>query len=248
MQGQTEGTPTYNPTVTNALEYRLLTNSLIALRHPVGEDIFVDNEPMLAKAFNECGSLIPFFCEEYTKICGKKVTAIPVAKGATKVDQWLPNTERYKILVKKVVAGINLATELEPVDKVFFVWLQGESDAIDGVSAKDYIYRLTLLKNALKTDINIDAFGIIQVGYFASVITYLDQPFATRLHNDETIIAAQETITKQDDDFILLTDVCKNLSRRAEYINPFAEGHYNNKAMEIIGKNAARTLAQIRTT
>ena len=35
------------------------------------------------------------------------------------------------------------------------------------------------------------------------------------------------------------------MSQQEEYINPNAQGHYNNAAMEIIGKAAATTLAAL---
>lgn len=246
MQGQTEGLPSVNPIVSNALEYRFLTDSLVELRHPVGEDITVESELMLAAAYNGCGTLVPSFCEEYVKACGKRVIAIHAAKGATRVSQWLPDTERYKCLSEKITAGIRLASKLEPVEKIFFVWLQGESDAIEGISFEDYSARLLQLKNALKRDIGIDAFGIIEVGYFASEISWSDKPLDVRLQGDEAIMRAQESIVRQDGDFVLLTDICKQLSRCKEYINSDAEGHYNNKAMELVGRAAASGLAKIR--
>ena len=39
MQGQTEALPFPNDPVSDALEYRLLTDSLVPLMHPVGETI-----------------------------------------------------------------------------------------------------------------------------------------------------------------------------------------------------------------
>ena len=244
MQGQTEGLPTVNTAVQGAMEYRLLTDTLVPVQFPIGEDIERDGEMMLLGSHQGCGSLVPSFCRAYTQESGREVVAIHVAKGNTSIVEWMPDTKRYACMVEKIRKGMEKAREKGEIERVLFVWLQGESDAIFDTAEDAYLERLQTLKNALKTDVGIDTFGIIRVGYFVSVCRWcadLDR----RQERDERIMNAQERAVLEDPDFVMLTRMCADLSKQSEYINPEADGHYNNTAMEMIGGEAGKTLAKI---
>ena len=131
-----------------------------------------------------------------------------------------------KILAAEKAAGDRLG-------RVYAVWLQGESDAVAGISAQVYLERLIRYKDALKRDAGIDAFGIIRVGYFTAEHA-----------RDEAIMTAQETACAADPDFIMLTRITAELSPDPAWINPKAPGHYNNRAMTRIGERAGFALAQ----
>lgn len=242
MQGQTEGLPNDNPVVGGALEYRYLTDTLVPLTHPVGEDILRGEQSLLLRAHNGGGSLVPAFCKEYAQGRGKEIIAIHAARGATKIEEWLPDTERYRVLVEKINRGVKKANETERVDNVYFVWLQGCSDAIAHTSAQEYKDAFTALKNALKKDTPITAFGIIRVGYFASVARWNKRGTQEeKTLCDEAIMQAQEDIVRENADCVMLTRICSRLSLDENYLNPYEDGHYNNVGMEYIGKDAAKT-------
>lgn len=241
MQGETEGLPEFNPTINNALEYRFLSDSLIPLKHPVGEDIKGD---VLCGAKNSCGTLVPDFCDEYIKNAGKKVVAVHTARGATTICQWLKGTDRYSCMCKKISFAIQKAAEDYEIDKVYLIWLQGESDAIIGTTQKEYEEMITDFKNTVKCDLNIEKFCIIQIGYFCRIAPWLDfSRNGQGVFRDEEIMSAQISVTEKDDDFIMLTDICKTISMDPQYINPFMGGHYNNKGMSLIGRIAGKQLA-----
>lgn len=114
------------PPVEGAFEYRYLTNELKELKNPVGENI---NGGVLTQSELGNGSLVPFFCKEYEKRTNNRVTAIHIAKGGSSIESWLPETERFKIATTKVLNGIKKVQESFVVEKIYFIWLQGESDA-----------------------------------------------------------------------------------------------------------------------
>ena len=243
MQGQTEGLPAANEAVPDAWEYRHLSDSLVPLKHPVGECI---DGGLLFGADQGHGSLVPAFCGAYCRITGHRAVAIHAARGATAVSQWLPGTERYAAALAKLRGGIRKATELGSVGRIFYIWLQGESDAIARTSTESYIRMLTAYKNALKEDAGIDRFCIIEVGYFCGTVTWIrDRTREEGIACDEAIMAAQEQLPALDPDFVLLTDICKRLSLDPCSINPHAQGHYNNAAMTVIGTQAGTALAQL---
>ena len=223
MQGQTESLPPCH-VVKRAFEYRFQTDSRIPLQHPVGED-FGD---LLLGAHEGHGSLVPDFCEAYVKNTGREVLAVHAAKGATTIAQWLSPSERYQMLVKKCRAAISSVND---VGKIFFIWLQGESDAIEGTSSAVYCRRLKTFRADLVRDLHIDGFFLIRVGKF------------TRDERDLEILCAQEELC-QTDEFVMLTRCTGWMTEHVEqYMNPFAEGHYNNAAMSVIGRRAGEQLA-----
>lgn len=231
MQGQTEAAIFENP-VEGAEEYRLLSDSLLPLKNPVGENI---GELLLASHLRH-GSLLPYFAQAYIAESKRKVVAVHAAKGATVAKQWIKRApegkERYEILTRKAVAAEKKSGN---IDKKYLVWLQGESDALAGTSPEIYAEELIELKNDLKRDLGIDKFMIIEVGYFAA--NYGKKKY------DEAIMRAQEKVCREDPDFLLLTDISKRLSLKERWLNSEAAGHYNNAAMKIIGKAAGKAAA-----
>ena len=209
MQGQTEA-ELAEPPVEGAREYRILTDSLRPLRHPVGEDI----GELLLGAHLGRGSLVPYFAAAYIAETGK---------------------ERYAKTIEKIGAAKRKCSGIE---KVYYIWLQGESDALAATEEKSYRESLVRYKNDLKADAGIDSFMIIEVGYFAS-------HFGGR-EKDEKIMRAQEEVCREEEDFVLLTDITKKLSLDERYTNPEAVGHYNNAAMKIIGETAGKAAARYR--
>lgn len=233
MQGQTEGLPQENEVVQGAKEYRALTNSFVELKHPVGEDM--PNE-FIKAAHNGGGTLVPAFCRTYIEKTGKEVVAIHVAKGSTTIAEWLKGTQCYHYAKEKILAGLKKAREEGTVERVYFVWLQGESDGVIKTSKEEYLQRLIALKNQLKKDVGIDKFGVIRVGYFALA-----------KEDNEAIFSAQEEAVKTDEEFIMLTRICEELSKDSfnkEFMSVY--GHYNNKAQDMIGTAAGGTLGDFR--
>ena len=240
MQGQTESLPTPNEAVRGATEYRYLSDTLCPLAHPVGESISEGETQILLGAHEGHGSLIPAFCREYVAKSGKDVIAVQTAKGATKVSDWQPDTLRYGVMVKKILAAKRKAEEIGTIERILFVWLQGESDALEETTEDEYCRGFITMKDALKKDCGIEEFGIIQVGYFAPTVGWHTKGSPEdRLRADETILRAQERIVRENADCRMLTRICPEISRDLRYINPFEEGHFNNAAMDAIGTAAA---------
>lgn len=243
MQGETEALPQPNNEIENAFEYRFLSDELIALKHPVGENI---GNSLLCCSNLGRGNLVPDFCRAYTEQSGNSVVAIHAARGSTTISDWLKGTDRYNALIEKVKAGIKKTTETTQINKIYLVWLQGESDSINRTSKDDYKKQLAEFKNCLKTEIGINKFCLIEIGYFCFTADFItDRTKEDGKLCDEEIMKAQEELPCEDSDFILLTQITKELSLNREYINPEVDGHYNNKAMTIIGSTAGKALAKL---
>ena len=244
MQGQSECL-TENDVVNDAYEYKWLTDELLPLKNPVGENItyFMDRgddvtpetnipswlkEHALGAACYGNTNLVPSFCRTYTDITKRQVLAVHAAKGSTRISEWLPGTPIYDVLIRKARGAIQ---KVNP-ERIFFVWLQGESDAVASVMKNDYKAALHILCDALKSDVGIDLFGIIRVGRF------------TNDDRDLEIISAQDEICREDEDFVMLTDIATELNQKDEYMNPNIKGHYSAKGLELLGSVAAEYLCK----
>ena len=245
MQGQTEGLPLVNEPVQGALEYKACQNEYVPLKHPVGEDY--GENMALAMSSQGGGSLVPAFCKAYVAATGRKVAAIHAAKGNTSLKEWAKGTPRFLSMSQKIRSGIEKAKELGEIEHIYYVWLQGESDAIVGSSEEEYADMLIRYKNDLKKEFGIEKFGIIKVGYFFSTSQWHTHisTYEKKKERDETIMRAQERVVKEDSDFVMLTRICTEMSLNPAYINPNASGHYNNAGMEIIGEKAGKALAEL---
>ncbi len=254
MQGQTEARPSDRP-VTDAYEYLTISDSLEPLAHPVGESVGYDaahfSHVLLAQSYKKRGNLVPDFCRSYLRTQKRlspdeehRAAAIHTALGSTVIADWLKGTARYDALVEKARRGIEKARTLGAIGKIRFVWLQGESDALAHTATAEYLDRLYALKNALKEDLGIDAFGIIRVGYFCCLAPWRSsEEYEARRACDDAVMKAQELAVKRDGDFVMLTRITASLSLDKRWINPEAAGHFNNAAMKRIGSRAGARLA-----
>ena len=227
MEGRTERMPTPPGPAEGIREYRLLTGVPIPLSSPVGENI----PPHLAASRPGSGSLLPDFCRTYRGETGRDVLAVHAAKGETCIRDWLPDTDRYRVTLEKILGAKRAAGQ--ELGRVYFIWLQGETDAVMREPGEMYLERLTVLKNALKRDAGTDAFCIIRAGYFTPEHAY-----------DEAVMKAQERACADDSDFIMLTRITAGLSLDPAWMDPDAPGQYGGRAMKRIGECAGHALAQ----
>ena len=200
---------------------------------------------MLFQADGGKGSLGPYCCHAYVENTGREIVAIQVARGGTMISEWLKGTARYDATINKIRAGIEKAKERGEIGKIYYLWLQGESDAIAQTAEDVYMQRLTAFKNDMKKEFGIDKFGIIKVGYYCLPVSGITWDDEEAKKWDEPPMRAQERLVASDEDFVMLTRVCMQLSLDKNYINPHAEGHYNNAAMQLIGGAAGEALAKL---
>lgn len=252
MQGQSECL-TSAEIVQCAYEYKFLEDTAKPLKNPVGENIKYDrskgysvtegtdlrvwlSEHVTGSSCYGNTNLVPAFCRKYIDACEEEIEVLAShsAKGSTQISEWLPGTKGYEILVDKGEAAIAYAKQRGQVGRIFFVWLQGESDAIAGVSKDVYKKSLMVLNQALRTELGIERFGIIRVGRF------------TRDERDMEIICAQDEICNEQKEFLMLTEIATELNEQEEYMNPYVKGHYSAKGLEKLGAAAGRRFAEYR--
>lgn len=229
MEGQTSCIPEDLRPIPGAMEYKLKSHAYAPLQHPVGEDF----EPFLGGACFGMGNMVPDFVDVYRKYRRSLVAVVHAAQGATNIDQWSPDGAIYQKAKEKIDDCLRTC-QPEPIEHRYYIWLQGESDAIRGLDEEEYLAKLIAYKNSLKADFGIEKFGIIRVGYFC-----YDESW-----KDEAIMRAQERACQIDEDFLMLTRITSTLSHDKRYLNPQASGHFDNAGLAVIAAEAARTLGK----
>lgn len=259
MVGETECL-SETETVDNAWEYRFLTDELLPLHNPVGENIghnyeeMIFSESIAGAQWNNSiileGScrgntnMVPSFARAYIAETGHQITAVHAAKGSTYISDWLPGSESYNAIICKYKAAVK-KIGADNVDNVFIVWLQGESDMLRGTAKNQYKEALLVLKNALLRDTGAKAFGIIRVGQFAVYAGWINMTTEQRIENDRAIVEAQEEICNEDKDFLLLTRITQELlTGDKKYVNPNVGGHFSALGLETLGNAAGKNLGE----
>lgn len=251
MQGEAERLSECD-TVRNAYEYKWLTNKIVPLQNPVGENVRYDGtagyglsssedipnwlkDHVLGASCFGYTNLVPAFCRAYVDQCENSVLAVHAAKGSTVIADWLPGTDGYCALTQKAAAAIKKAKREHTVQRVYVVWLQGESDAINGNSKLYYKEKLMQLAAELEKYLGIDKFALIRVGCF------------TGDRRDWEIISAQDEVCAENENVIMLTELATELNEREEFMNSNVHGHYSARGLEVLGSAAGGALGKFRS-
>lgn len=251
MQGQSEAVLP-DGDMTGCYEYKMFLDKIVPLSTPVGDNVRKDltegypitEETDLGKWLDEHAlgaacygntNLVPAFCKKYVKETNKFAIAVHAAKGSTMVSEWLPGTAEYDALIKKSVSAVKKAREGYEVENIYVVWLQGESDAIFAPDRAAYKEKLSGFADELFEKVGIGKFGIIRVGRF------------TMDERDDEIIKAQDEICREDERFLMLTEIATELNEKPEYMHPHIFGHFGAKGLRKLGEAAAETLAKYST-
>ena len=60
------------------------------------------------------------------------------------------------------------------------------------------------------------------------------------------IITAQDEICRENDFFVMLTEIATELEKQPEMMNPRVNGHFGAKGLEVIGADAGAALGRLR--
>ena len=251
MQGQSDKL-SENEEVRGAFEYKMLTDSYEPLRNPVGEDIKYDgtggyryydhidaakwlDDHALGSACYGHTNLVPEFCRAYIKETGRGAAAVHAAKGSTEIECWMKGSRGYEFIVKKTKSAVKALAKIKDASAgdVYFIWLQGESDAIFSKAREDYLKKLLVLDGDLRKDIGLSRFGIIEVGRFTD-----DR------RDDEIINAQKDAAELYPDRFLMLTESAGTMGNEPDMMHPLIGGHFSAKGLERLGREAGTKLGE----
>lgn len=173
------------------------------------------------------GSLVSSFVNTYYQLTGVPVIAISASRGATDSNFWCNAKTKADLSARFAKATTYLATNRIAVRKKYLVFLQGESDAVNGISPAQYQANLN---SAFST---LFASGLNQV--------FIITPGTAKggLYSYDSIINAQKNLCATNGRFTLASATLRNLSD--SYLTD--QVHYNQQALNMVGAEAARAAA-----
>jgi uncharacterized protein with GYD domain len=178
-----------------AYEFDLDTNTkkCILLKEPFGEGQNRSTGLDDTNVYSSKGTLVSAFCINYYKQTKTPVVGIAASWGGTSTNTWL-NRGLVKETQKKIrTAKKQLKKQGIKIRHIYMVWYQGESDAAQGKSEKEYISAMKKIQSAMKR-VGVEKTFVIEIGHDTN-------------HPDLnwTIMGAQKTLCKKYADFILVS-------------------------------------------
>lgn len=233
-----KGEASLAPEVECGYEFRAVSDPehLYRIYEPLGinennedgiNDIWMDTYELRKK-----GGLISSFANTYYEETGVPIVAVSCSEGATTIEQWLPNTNRYADLVERCESAKSFLNSSEnyEIRYVYFVWCQGESDGDAGTTSEIYYDRLQSLTDTLVEEGIVDKCMIIETGNNAS--------------NVELYRGIQEAQVKLCED----SNNCILISKSAKF---FVENglmkdnyHYTQEGYNLLGEEAGKNAAE----
>lgn len=224
------GNPEKAPKITNNAGYEFKAISDPTKLYPL-EEPFGKNESYIGGICDfpgsKQGSLVSSFALKYYEETGVPIVAVSASEGATTTERWLYDSYQADLLNRYMRTLEWLDANGYKVRKRFAIWLQGESDAANKVSAEEYAANMdNIIRNLFINGLN--KVFIITPGRTITLKNYF-----------ETIINCQIDICRNSGYYALGTTLLSGIS--TEYM--VDEWHYNQYVLDLIGEQTAISVA-----
>lgn len=173
------------------------------------------------------GTLVSAFINEYYRETGRTVIAVSASAGGTSTEDWLTPGFVTDISVRVKNAQDYLQSNGYLVKNQYVVWLQGESDALDGMSAEGYQTNMDTIIRPLF------------IAGFSKVFVITPGQINTNANFFNRIIDSQLDMCKKSGYYALATTMLSEVD--VSYM--VDEWHYNQKVLNLVGTEAAKSVA-----
>lgn len=208
-------------------EYRPATapNALFPIVEPFGryERGYISDVPEYQN-----GTLVSSFVTTYFSKTGIPVVAVPATHGGTDSSYWANEKTKADLLSRFIKAKSYLEKNNFTVRRKYLVFLQGESDAVKGLSAFEYKNNLSSAFQPLFAN-GLDQVFLITPGYAIDGIYSYDD-----------VVAAQVDLCNSSDLFTIGSTLLHKLPPNAYLADAV---HYNQNGLNMVGSNAGSNVA-----
>ena len=102
---------------------------------------------------SKTGSLVSAFCEKYYELTKIPIVAVSCSKGGTNAAFWAPGSKPLNDAIARYKLARTWLTEHDYIIRhSYMVWLQGESDGGQGVTAAEYKTAMTNIVDAMMAE------------------------------------------------------------------------------------------------
>ena len=208
-------------------EYRPASspNALYPLVEPFGrnERGFISDQPQFQN-----GTMVSAFVNTYFQKTKVPVVAVPATCGGTDSSFWASSTTKADLQSRFIKAKSYLEKNNFKVRRKFLVFMQGESDAVKGISAFDYKNNLTSAFQPLFAN-GLEQVFIITPGYAVN-----------GMYSYDDVVNAQIDLCNSNDMFTLASNVLHSAAMNS-YLDDAV--HYNQQGLNLAGSSAAAKAA-----
>ena len=175
------------------------------------------------------GSLVSSFISTYFSRTGTPVVAVSAARGGTDSAYWASAGTRADLQSKYTKARDYLTANGYTIRHRYLVFLQGESDSNGKVTPAQYTANLNAAFSGL-FNAGLEQVFIITPGHAQGGIVNYDE-----------VVATQKNMCATSNKYTLASEVLRTLPMTTEYMAD--EVHYSQKALNMVGSNAAARVA-----
>lgn len=227
------------PNVIKGYEFRAISDptQLYSIEEPFGlyenkaDGINDTWENMTVLRKEGKGGMVSAFSDVYYRMTGKSVVGVSCSEGATMINQWMPDTDKYADLVERANSAKKYLSESTDykLENVYIVWCQGESDGDAQTSAEDYYNSLNSLCNTLVEQGVVSHCFIVAIGQNGK-----------DLHLYDEIRAMQLKLCEDNENCTLVSDSFYGMKEAGLMIDEY---HYSQNGYNIVGAEAGKNVA-----
>ncbi|MCR5789435.1 MAG: sialate O-acetylesterase [Lachnospiraceae bacterium] len=226
----TGGNAAYAPTVPEGHGYEFRSMSDPTRLYPIVEPFGIKENSLrgiMDFAVAKKGSLVSSFAIRYYEETGVPIVAVSASEGGTDTEFWLKSTTVSDIKERQKRAQVWLESNNYYIRKQYVIWLQGESDALDNVTAESYQQNMDNIIRPLFIG------GLHKVFFITPGRMISNKDFYS------AIINAQIELGKKSGYYAVGTTILSAVS--TEYM--VDDLHYNQSVLNLIGDQAAISAA-----
>ena len=200
-------------------------NALYPITEPFGryEGGYVSDVPSYQN-----GTLVSSFVNTYFSKTGVPVVGVCATHGGTDSSYWASSSTKADMVSRLVKTKAYLEKNNYKVRRKFLVFLQGESDAVKGISQTDYKNNLIAAFQPLFAN-GLEQVFIITPGYASNGVFSYDE-----------VVKAQVDLCNSNNLFTLGSQLLHSPAMNI-YLNDTV--HYNQQGLNMVGANAAVNVA-----
>lgn len=173
------------------------------------------------------GSLVSSFINKYYDLTKVPVVAVSASSGGRDTDFWMSKKVVDDFSERQKRAQVWLESNNYHIRKQYVLWLQGESDAEDGLTTEQYNQNMDNIIRPLFIG------GVQKVFIITPGRTLTGKNFY------DSIVYAQINMCRTSGYYALATTVLNSVS--TEYM--IDEFHYNQSVLNVVGEEAAESAA-----
>ncbi len=224
----TGGNASYAPEVKEGEGYEFRAISDPTRLYPIKEPFGInENDAISDAAIGKRGSMVSAFANKYYELTGVPIVAVSASAGGRDTNFFMSAPVMADFSERQKRAQVWLESNNYYIRKQYVIWLQGESDAEDGMTSEQYNQNMDNIIRPLF------------IGGLQKVFMITPGRTLTGKYYFDNIVYSQINMCRTSGYYALATTVLNSVS--TEYM--VDEFHYNQSVLNVVGNEAAESAA-----